>query len=305
MRSKRDIAIITSATAAGNPSLNEQTRLIGRVPIAGIFFLLLLWQEAVLAGSPPAIQPSATFQHQSVALGSNMTFTASVTGDLPLFFQWRLAAADLIGCTNRTLAITNAQPSDEGDYTVLATNAYGAITSAPVRLYVVPPSANMVKGNYTNTSSVRLPYFYDLPAGYDPLRRYPLVILMHGTPGDETTAPPFFASYAATRVFASYGQQATDPVILVWPSRRPGDNSWTDPYLQLVSGLIDKLIADFSIDTNRVYIAGRVRGSACRLGSGGDAPLLLCRCGLRRRLVRGEVAKFNKRRANVGLVRPE
>ena len=141
---------------------------------------------------------------------------------------------------------------------MIVSNAYGALTSAPARLYVVPPATNMVKGNYM--SGPRLPYFYHLPAGYDPLRRYPLVVMMHGSGGDESNIPPFFASYPGTRVFASYNQQATDPVILVWPTRRAGDGGWTDTYLQQVSGLIDKLIADFSIDTNRVYIGGGSEG---------------------------------------------
>ncbi len=236
------------------------TTLILRVTAAPILPLLLLWSGVVLAGSPPAIRPSTTFQHQSVALGSNLTFTVSVTGDPPLTFQWKLAAADLAGSTNRALAITNAQPSDEGDYTVVVSNAEGALTSAPVRLYVVPPSTTMVKGNYTNAASLRLPYFYHLPIPYDPQRRYPLAILMHGTPGDENTIPQFLASYSATMVLASYHQQATDPVILVWPTRRAGNNDWTEPYLRQVSGLIDQLIADFSVDTNRICIAGGSEG---------------------------------------------
>jgi poly(3-hydroxybutyrate) depolymerase len=258
MLSKKAIAIVTPAAAAESPKLSMINRLVGRVPLARMFPLLLLWPEVVLAGAPPAIQPSTTFQHQSVALGRNVTFTVSATGDPPLAFQWRLAVTDLVGCTNRAIAITNAQPSDEGDYTVVVSNSYGALTSAPARLYVVPPATDMVKSNYTY--GARLPYFYHLPAGYDPLRRYPLVIMMHGTPGDENTTPPFFASYPDTRVFASYNQQATDPVILVFPTRRAGDNNWTDSYLQQVSGLIDKLITDFSIDTNRVYIGGGSEG---------------------------------------------
>jgi predicted esterase len=260
MLNKKCIAIVMPAATAGSPKLSMKTRLAGRFPLARMFALLLLWPELVLAGAPPAIQPSAAFQHQSVALGNNFTFTVSVTGDPPLAFQWKLAATDLSGRTNRTIAITNAQPSDEGDYTVVVSNAYGALTSAPARLYVVSPSTTMLKGNYTNSALLRLPYFYHLPAGYDPLRRYPLVVMMHGTPGDETTTAPFFASYPDTRVFASYNQEATDPVILIWPTRRAGDNSWTDSYLQQVSGLIDKLIADFSVDTNRVYIGGGSEG---------------------------------------------
>lgn len=61
-------------------------------------------------------------------------------------------------------------------------------------------------------------------------------------------------------VLASYHQQVTDSVILVWPTRRAGNNDRTEPDLQQVSGLIDQLIADFRVDTNRVWIAGGSEG---------------------------------------------
>lgn len=118
----------------------------------------------------------------------------------------------------------------------------------------------MIKSNYVDNSGLRLPYFYHLPEGYTPGWIYPLMVMMHGTPGDENTTPPFFAAYSFTRVFASYRQQATDPVILVWPTRRPNENGWTGQYLRQVSGLLDKLVADFSINTNRVYIGGASEG---------------------------------------------
>jgi predicted esterase len=260
MLRKKDTVVVTPEAAAEKLALRFRNKLVGRVTLARIFLLLMLWPKLVSAATPPIIQPPISLQHQAVALGDNATFTMNAVGDRPLAFQWKLAATDLAGCTNNTLAITNAKPSDEGDYMLLITNAYGAITSAPARLYVVPPGTAMVKGNYTTGAALRLPYFYHLPAGYNPARRYPLVVLMHGTPTDESTMMTFFDSYPATRVFASYNQETTDPVILVWPSRRTGDSSWTDPYLQQVSGLIDKLIADFSIDTNRVYILGGSEG---------------------------------------------
>ena len=97
MLSKKVIAIVTPAAAAGSPKLTMKNRLVARAPLARMFALLLLWPEIVLAGAPPAIQPTAAFQHQSVALGNNFTFTVSVTGDPPLAFQWRLAATDLSG----------------------------------------------------------------------------------------------------------------------------------------------------------------------------------------------------------------
>ena len=63
-------------------------------------------------------------------------------------------------------------------------------------------------------------------------------------------------------MFASFRQQQTDPVILVWPARRAGDAyaGWTAQYLQLLSGLLDHLLLQFSIDTNRIYVEGVSEG---------------------------------------------
>jgi predicted esterase len=223
--------------------------------------LMLSWPGArLVAGSPPVIIPSTSFQHQSVALGQAISFTVTASGDLPLTFQWRLDGVDLAGQTDKNLSITNARPADEGDYTVVVANPVGHVASAPARLYVVPPATNMIKANFVDNTAARLPYFYHLPEDYSPARAYPLVVLLHGTPGDENTTPPFLAAYSFTRVFASYRQQATDPVLLVWPTRRPNENSWTDQYLRQVSGLIDKLRGDFNINTNRIYIGGASEG---------------------------------------------
>lgn len=95
-----------------------------------LLVLMLSWPGARLdAGLPPVIQHSASFQHQSVALGQKISFTVNASGDLPLSFQWRLDGVELFGQTNKTLSITNAQPSDEGDYTVAVANALGEVVS--------------------------------------------------------------------------------------------------------------------------------------------------------------------------------
>ena len=216
--------------------------------------------EGSIIAAPPQIKPTTSLQHKAVELGKKTTFTVNVVGDQPLSFQWRLDDRDLPGQTNTTLSISTAQRIDEGDYTVSVTNAFGAATSAAARLWVVPPATSFVKGNFTNEAGLRLPYFYIVPENYNPALSYPLVCLLHGAPGGEATFPGFAASYPATRGFASYRQQATDPAILVWPSRRAGDDSWTDGYLRQVSGLLDRLIIEFNINTNRMYVGGGSEG---------------------------------------------
>jgi len=111
--------------------------------------------------------------------------------------------------------------------------------------------SSFVKNNFFDVNGVRLPYFVLLPANYDPERKYPLYCSLHGSPGDETIEP---GAYPGTRLFASLGRQQTDPAILLTPTRRVGDEQWTDSYIQLVSQLMDVVVSEFSVDTNRIHI---------------------------------------------------
>ena len=209
----------------------------------------------------PVIAYTASLQHNAVFVGTATSFAVTSFGDQPQFVQWRLDGQDLLRKTNKTLSFGAVQPADEGDYTVVITNASGAVTSAPARLYVVPPLTELIRGDFTNNAGLRLPYFYRVPTNYVPTRSYPLICGFHGTSDDETS---FLSTGAAAGgsgfAWASYRQQATDPVIGVFPTRRAGDHDWTDQYLGQVSNLLDRLTSQFNIDTNRVYVWGWSEG---------------------------------------------
>ena len=244
----------------------ETSDRIGTSTARSISLVISIALNLLIAGlccgqaSPPQITPTIGIQHQAVFAGGGISFTVTASGTAPLLYQWRLAGQDLPGQTNRTLQINSAGPANEGDYTVVVSNAFGTVTNnPPARLYVVTTN-QYIRANFTNDAGLRLPYFYKLPTDYDPLRQYPLVCSFHGTPGDENTFPATFLTIAPTHVFFSFDQQAKDPAIVVWPSRRAGDNSWTDAYLQQVSDFLPELLSKFSIDTNRVYIVGGSEG---------------------------------------------
>jgi poly(3-hydroxybutyrate) depolymerase len=231
----------------------------------GIFLSSLLVTAGSGSAAPPSIRPTAALQHQAVDIGKSASFKVTATGDAPLAFQWWLDGRPLAGQTDATLALSAAQASDEGNYTVVVTNALGAATSEPVRLWVVPRASAFTKGNFTNSQG-RLPYFYLLPNNYSTLQSYPLEFLFHGTPGDESmitnasSAGPGYANYPGLKALASYQQQQSDPMILLWPTRRAGDESWTDSYLRQALALLDQFISRFSVDTNRIYIVGGSEG---------------------------------------------
>jgi hypothetical protein len=88
------------------------------------------------APNPPSV--SLLPATEGAQLDANATFTAIAGGDSPLFCQWFLNQTNLIAAdTNLTsLLLTNVQFSDAGSYSVLITNIYGSVTSAPASLIV-------------------------------------------------------------------------------------------------------------------------------------------------------------------------
>jgi uncharacterized lipoprotein YddW (UPF0748 family) len=89
--------------------------------------------------APPAIiaQPQGTNVNQ----GGNTTFSVTATGATPLIFQWCYDGTNIAGATASSYTVLNAQPTNEGDYSVVITNAVGSVTSSVVSLTVnIPPS---------------------------------------------------------------------------------------------------------------------------------------------------------------------
>jgi hypothetical protein len=86
------------------------------------------------APSPPSIsvQPLS----QAVTAGSNATFTVSAAGSSPFSYQWRSNAVGVADATNALFTLSNVQTSFAASYSVVITNAYGSITSAPAVLTV-------------------------------------------------------------------------------------------------------------------------------------------------------------------------
>jgi hypothetical protein len=77
--------------------------------------------------------------NQSVTIGSNATFTASVSGSRPVGYQWFINGATLIGATNPVLSLTGLNFYQAGKYTITANNAAGFITSSNATLTLLLP----------------------------------------------------------------------------------------------------------------------------------------------------------------------
>ena len=90
---------------------------------------------------PPTItaQPS----NQTAVLGTNVSFTVTATGTIPLAYQWTFEGTNLAGATADTLVLTNVQYSQAGGYAVVVTNMAGSITSVVANLTVSSPGISL------------------------------------------------------------------------------------------------------------------------------------------------------------------
>jgi hypothetical protein len=80
-----------------------------------------------------------------VQVGSNVLFSAAADGDAPLSYQWYFNTNNTIpNATNISLTVSNAQISNSGKYTFVATNVLGSATSSVATLTVLSNSATFL-----------------------------------------------------------------------------------------------------------------------------------------------------------------
>jgi poly(3-hydroxybutyrate) depolymerase len=212
------------------------------------------WQGGIrVAAVPATIQPSTAFQHTAAHQDRSTSFTVTASGIAPLTYQWRRDGVDLPGKTNRTLSLSSTRPEDDGDYTVEVRNPGGTVVSPAARLVVVPPTAQYLKRNFTNTAGARIPYVIHVPANYNPAHRHALACFLHGASWNENALPAGFEEWPNVVAVTSYRQQATDPVIMVWP------NDWV---VGRVPDLLDHLAREYRLDPERIYLGGYSMGVA-------------------------------------------
>ncbi len=91
---------------------------------------------------PPAISNAP--QGLTVNQGANAGFSVTASGTAPFAYQWLFNGGAISTASASSYTLTNAQPGDAGSYSVIVSNAAGAVTSAPAVLAVnavpTPPS---------------------------------------------------------------------------------------------------------------------------------------------------------------------
>jgi subtilisin-like proprotein convertase family protein len=159
-----DLAMANNWLAEGNQTVNVTASAAGFV--GGASFLIVLEDDIA-----PTVQTHPA--NQTVEPGQTATFTVIVSGSDPLAYHWRFNSTNILaGETNDTLTLSGVTLSQAGGYSVLVTNAYGSVTSAPAQLIVVldppviktqPVSQTVVAGGtaiFSVTASGRKPLAY-------------------------------------------------------------------------------------------------------------------------------------------------
>ncbi|MCL4181282.1 MAG: hypothetical protein KJ072_26525, partial [Verrucomicrobia bacterium] len=90
-----------------------------------------------LGGAGPPVMTSL-LPYCAVVPGRTGYLHAAATGGQPLSYQWRFNGMQIVGATRATLALTNVQPDQAGDYSVVVSNPLGSITNAGTRVEVIP-----------------------------------------------------------------------------------------------------------------------------------------------------------------------
>lgn len=94
--------------------------------------------NAVLSLNTDPVAPVFSVQpaSQVVGVGGIASFTPTVTGTAPIEFQWRKNGVPISGATSASLTLTNVQSTNNGSYTLSATNSVGVVVSDPATLTV-------------------------------------------------------------------------------------------------------------------------------------------------------------------------
>ncbi len=91
------------------------------------------------AATLTVLDPVITFQpgNRTNLVGDTGTFRATAAGT-ELSYQWRFNGVDISGATTNVLGVEDLQLDDAGNYSLVVSNVFGAVTSSTASLTVLP-----------------------------------------------------------------------------------------------------------------------------------------------------------------------
>lgn len=124
------------------------------------------------------------------------------------------------------------------------------------------------KDLYADKKGAEIPYRLFVPLGYDANRKYPLLLWLHGGTGrgNDNVRQLTGENQLGTHFWITNDVQLKFPMFVLAP-QCPSGQTWADPefnlpskWLILATGTLAKVEKQFSIDTDRIYLAGQSMG---------------------------------------------
>jgi hypothetical protein len=89
------------------------------------------------ASAPSITGPPA---NQTVPVGTNVSFTVTANGTVPLSYSWTFNGSAIIGATTSNLQLANVVTNSSGTYSVTVANSAGSKSASATLSVMVPPS---------------------------------------------------------------------------------------------------------------------------------------------------------------------
>lgn len=143
------------------------------------------------------------------------------------------------------------------------------LRAAPTSSPISQEQTNVFNENlFVNARNEKMRYLLFVPKGYDKQKKYPLVLWLHGggSRGDDLKLLLRYGDEHGLGYFARLDNQSKYPSIIVAPQCAQ-NRLWADPdskqpttEMRLVLEILEKVQADHSIDSRRLYVTGMSLG---------------------------------------------
>ncbi len=214
--------------------------------ISGQYFLLELQQTSV-GGNPggrefrlgaqlglvPTLAQAPV--NKTVYVGGTANFNSSASGSAPLTYIWSHAGTIInsggrfLGATTGNLAITNVNSGDAGAYTLIVSNAAGAVTNT-INLTVINPPTDAAETAVITRGPLA---FWELNESSGSTIAYDYVGTYNGTYGSSAGAgvagpqPPAYPGFSPTNAAVETYAFTTSSIVTVPPLNISTTNSVT------------------------------------------------------------------------------
>ena len=131
------------------------------------------------------------------------------------------------------------------------------------------PADGFLALSYHSSKGEMMQYRLFVPSGYDPAKKYPIVLWLHGANGrgSDNLAQISGGNYLGTHIWTEPEVQAEVPVFVLAPQveitktwSRPHVNTGTPVSLRLALEILDAIEKEYAIDRDREYVAGQSMG---------------------------------------------